>query len=414
MRAVIITIGDEILIGQVVDSNSAWIATELTSLGFEVYQIWSISDKRDEILESLKRGSEIADLVILTGGLGPTKDDITKDTLAEFFGVELEHREDILKQVASHFEQKGMEMPPANKGQALVPKGAKAIKNYNGTAPATWHEHFDTVFISLPGVPYEMKAMMKEELLPMIADHFNTPDIFHKTVWTQGIGESSLMDIIADWEESLESEGLKLAYLPQPGMVRLRITAIGEGIENLKKKVDEKIEELEEIIPEYIFGYEKDKLEELIGEELKRLNLTLSTAESCTGGYIAHLITSIPGSSAYFEGSVVSYANAVKTEVLGVNSDDIDKYGAVSEEVVTQMAKGVQKHLSTDTAISTSGVAGPDGGTDEKPVGTVWIGVAVKDKIITKKVQFGSHRFRNIRMSALEGLNMLRKELKKL
>ena len=411
MKAVIITIGDEILIGQVVDTNSAWLAEELTQLGIKVHRIYSISDSREEILNALDDAGKIADLVIVTGGLGPTKDDITKQCFAEFFNTTLELDNDILNFVKSYFNQRGEEMPKANEGQALVPKGGIAIKNKNGTAPGMWYEKDKAVFISLPGVPYEMKALMEENFFPMIAEHFNTPKIFHKTVLTQGIGESSLMEIIADWENSLAEENMKLAYLPQPGMVRLRITATGNQLEELKQKVEEKVDALKAIIPEFIWGFDKQKLEEVIGSKLTECKKTLATAESCTGGYIAHLITSIGGSSSYFLGSVLSYANEVKMEQLQVSPVALQVHGAVSKQVVEQMALGVKKNLKADYAIATSGIAGPTGGSEEKPVGTVWIAIATPTKVFSEKFMFGNHRERNIRKTALQALNMLRKEI---
>jgi nicotinamide-nucleotide amidase len=302
-------------------------------------------------------------------------------------------------------------MPKANLGQAMVLKGGIAMPNKNGTAPGMWYEENKTIFISMPGVPYEMKALMEEDFLPMIKSYFKTPFLYKRTILTQGIGESSLMELIEDWENSLASENIKLAYLPQPGMVRLRLSSSSGEKEEIQQKVNSKIEELKKIIPEFIWGEEKQTLEEVVGLELNHRNQTLSTAESCTGGYIAHLITSISGSSQYFFGSIVSYANEVKQNSLDVSPVAIKVHGAVSKQVVEQMAKGVKTKLNTDFSIATSGIAGPLGGTSEKPVGTVWIAVSGPKRTISEKFNFGNHRTRNIWKTALQALNMLRKEI---
>lgn len=411
MKAIIITIGDEILIGQVIDTNSAWIAEKLNEEGIKVHKIVSISDDKNEILQTLELAKNQADLVLVTGGLGPTKDDITKQCLAEFFNTSLILDEKILKQVESYFIGRGDEMPKANLGQAMVLKGGIAMPNKNGTAPGMWYEENKTIFISMPGVPYEMKALMEEDFLPMIKSYFKTPFLYKRTILTQGIGESSLMELIEDWENSLASENIKLAYLPQPGMVRLRLSSSSGVKEEIQQKVNSKIEDLKKIIPEFIWGEEKQTLEEVVGLELNHRSQTLSTAESCTGGYIAHLITSISGSSQYFFGSIVSYANEVKQNSLDVSPVAIKVHGAVSKQVVEQMAKGVKTKLNTDFSIATSGIAGPLGGTSEKPVGTVWIAVSGPKRTISEKFNFGNHRTRNIRKTALQALNMLRKEI---
>jgi len=567
MIAEIITIGDEILIGQIVDTNSAWIARQLSGIGISVKQISSVSDSREHILKALEEAESRADLILITGGLGPTKDDITKHTLCEYFNTSLRFDDEVYKHVEALFKRFGLKVTKVNRKQAEVPESCTLIHNAYGTAPGMWFsppltppiggrtgiekgDYYKTadpglyekleakalemrnnpteaesilwnflrnkqigykfrrqhiidrfivdlvcldkmlvievdgdihddqkeedelrtsvlndrgfkvirfqnreiivdpdgvvnrikktlgktvspqggdgrgaVFVSMPGVPYEMKAMMENEILQKIKNHFKTPAIVHRTVLTQGIGESFLSDKLNDWENSLKKVSIKLAYLPSPGMVRLRLSTLGNDEKSLLKIVDKKIEELKSIIPKYIFGYEEDKLEEIIGKLLIENKKTLSTAESCTGGYIAHRITSVPGSSAYYKGSVVSYSNEIKIASLGVNEKTLSKHGAVSEQVVKEMAEGAQKKFKTDFAIACTGIAGPEGGTAEKPVGTVWIAIATPDSgysrnsersrtIKTEKFLFGDNRMRNIHITAITALNMLRKEIK--
>lgn len=421
MRAEIITIGDEILIGQVIDTNSSWIAQHLINTGIEVKQITTVSDEKKHILSALKEASSRADIILVTGGLGPTKDDITKQTICEFFDTRLVLNREILEHVKKLFSARNLKMPEINIKQAEIPEKCLPIKNNYGTAPGMWFEasperepgkgRGTSLFIFMPGVPYEMEAMMENEILPKIRQKFNTHFIVQKTILTQGIGESMLMELISQWEEDLYKKGMKLAYLPNFGSVRLRITLSGNNKESLEEKINYKITELKNIIPEYFSGEEGEKPEEIIGKLLKEKKQTLSTAESCTGGYIAHLITSIPGSSDYFIGSLISYANRVKTEGLEVSEDELQKFGAVSKEVVESMALGAKNKFRTDYAIATSGIAGPSGGSQEKPVGTVWIAVAGPGGIISKKFLFGKSREKNIRQSAAMALNMLRKEI---
>lgn len=413
MKAEIITIGDELLIGQVIDTNSAWIAEQLNLVGIRVHQITSISDERDHILKTLEDASHRADLVLMTGGLGPTKDDITKHTLCEYFDTELTFHEPSFKNVEKLFKARGYKVTELNRQQAEVPANCTPLSNPNGTAPGMWFEKNNVIYVSMPGVPFEMKPLVTNEVLPRLAEKLNSSYIVHKTVLTHGVGESLLAKIIETWEDELP-ENVKLAYLPQPGIVRLRITAVGSDKDALRKSLDNQIKKLASIIPDLIFGYNQDTLEGVTGKLLREKNQTLSTAESCTGGYIAHLITSIPGSSDYYRGSTVSYANEVKTKELNVKAIDIEKHGAVSEEVVRQMAAGAREKFDTDYALAVSGVAGPDGGRDEKPVGTTWIALATPESIIAKKYLFGEHRGRNIRKSALAALNMLRVELQQI
>jgi len=413
MLAEIITIGDEILIGQIVDTNSAWMGEQLNLAGIKVHQITSVSDNAEHIIKALDEAKSRVDLILITGGLGPTKDDITKHTLVKYFNTSLRFDEDVFQHVKNLFARFGREVTDINKKQAEVPETCTVIHNANGTAPGMWFEQDEKVFISMPGVPYEMKRMMLSEILPRLKQKFSLPAIVHRTILTQGVGESFLSEMIADWENSLAGKNIKLAYLPSPGMVRLRLSTSGGDESVLKRNVDDKIIELNKIIPQYIYGYEKDKLEEIAGKLLKEKKQTLSLAESCSGGLIAHLITSVPGSSAYFMGGVVSYSNESKTNQLGVKKETLEKHGAVSEETVTEMALGAKDKFNTNWAVATSGIAGPDGGSDEKPVGTVWIAIAGPNGIKTKKFQLGGDRERNIAVTAITALNMLRKELLK-
>ncbi|MBA3704585.1 MAG: competence/damage-inducible protein A [Bacteroidetes bacterium] len=416
MLAEIITIGDEILIGQIVDTNSAFIATLLNMNGVSVKQISSVSDNREHILKALDEAKERADIIIITGGLGPTKDDITKKTLCDYFKTTMRFDETVYQDVVNIFASYGKDVTPINRKQAEVPEICSIIRNYNGTAPGMWFDANGKVFISLPGVPYEMKAMMQEQVIPKIKKQFKLPAIYHKTVLTQGLGESYLSELISDWEDSLATDNIKLAYLPSPGMVRLRLSTKGNDEKKLRSTVDKKIEELKVLIAEYIYGYEiygeeKESLEQMVGRLLRNKKKTLSTAESCTGGYISHLITTVPGSSNYYIGSIISYSYGVKEKELGVSKQLLEKHGAVSQPVVEQMAKAIREKYKTDYSIAASGVAGPGGGTDEKPVGTVWIAIATTDKVVSQKFLFGKDRQRNIHKTAAAALNMLRKEL---
>lgn len=407
-NAVIVSIGDELLIGQTINTNAGWIGQELSLIGVNPQLGLVIQDDADEIISVLDNWVGKTDVIIITGGLGPTKDDITKKVLTEYFGCRLEMNETVLKKITSFFESRGREMLQVNIDQALLPNCAKILENDMGTASGMWFEKDNTIVISMPGVPYEMKHIMTERVLPEFKDKFAHQEIVHFTVKTQGLGESFLAEIIKDWETNLRNEGLKLAYLPSPGIVKLRITAIGEDKKALEEKVRLKVEELHALIPKLIYGYNSDELGEVIGKLLIEKNKTLSTAESCTGGYVAHMITSVPGSSAYYLGSVLSYSNNVKIKELNVNSADLEQFGAVSQEVVEQMAKNIRKKLGTTYGVATSGIAGPDGGTVEKPVGTVWIAVADENRVYSKRLQLGTNRERNIKVSSIYLLNTLR------
>jgi nicotinamide-nucleotide amidase len=409
MLAEIITIGDELLIGQVVDTNSAWLGQQLSLNGIRVKQITSVSDDPAHIVEALDAAKKRVDIILITGGLGPTKDDLTKKTLRDYFKMDWRMDEQILADVIAIFKRFGRETSDINKLQAQVPAGCIALRNKNGTAPGMWFEAEGKIFVSMPGVPYEMKGIVSDAVLPMLRKKFGLPSILHKTILTQGIGESMLAEKIADWEDSLAKENIKLAYLPSPSMVRLRMSVEGENKTQLESLVKKKLEEVLPLIKGYVYGYDEETLPEVLGKLLREKNKTVSIAESCTGGMIAEMITSVPGSSDYFPGSIVTYANEIKINELGVKKETLDKYGAVSEETVLQMAEGVRKKFKTDYSISVSGIAGPGGGTEEKPVGTVWLAVAGAEGTFAKKFQFGDNRGRNIERSAITGLAMLRK-----
>jgi nicotinamide-nucleotide amidase len=410
MIAEIITIGDELLIGQIVNTNASFIASELNLSGIRVKRITTIADSREEILAALKAVSETTELVLITGGLGPTNDDITKKTLCEFFGSQLVLDEKMLADITEMFRKRGWGVSETNRRQAEVPHNCRPLRNPVGTAPGMWFTKDNRQYISMPGVPFEMKKMLADEILPELNKSGLLNPIIHKTILTIGIGESALADRIKSWEDSLPDH-IKLAYLPEAGIVKLRLSSYTAEIENPLQAIDNEIAKLLRLIPGLVFGYGKDSIQAVVGRKLKDLNQSLSTAESCTGGTIAHLITSVPGSSAYYKGSVVAYDNAVKTESLGVDASLIFAHGAVSEEVVRAMAGGVKQKLHTDYAIATSGIAGPDGGTHEKPVGTTWIALATPSKVIAEKFLLGDDRERNISRASLFALNMLRKEL---
>ncbi len=410
MKAEIITIGDELLIGQVIDSNSAWIAEQLNSIGIQVKQISSISDSCEHIKRALNEAGQRADIVLITGGLGPTKDDITKSTLCEYFNTKLVFNEKIYEQIAARFKKRNLPELESNKQQAYLPENCKIVENLQGTAAGMWFQKDKVHYISMPGVPFEMKTMMLQSILPAIKQKFELPEIIHRTILTAGLGESFLAERIKTWEDDLP-KNIKLAYLPSYEHLRLRMSIRGTNRQELEKQLDEQTQKLNTYISEYIFGRDNQKLQEIIGQLLLKKNATVATAESCTGGNIAKLITSVSGSSKYFKGSVIAYANEVKNEVLNVEMNIIDKYGAVSQEVVRQMAIGVKKLLKTDYAIATSGVAGPDGGTADKPVGTVWIAISTNDKTYTQKFIFNHNREINITRASFNALNFLRRIL---
>jgi len=410
MKIEIINIGDELLIGQVVNTNASWMAAELSKSGMQVVFISSIADDKEAIQSELDAASERADIILLSGGLGPTKDDITKKTLADYFDSGFVFHEPTFGQVKRIFAARKFKVSEANRQQAMIPEKCIPLLNVNGTAPGMWFEKAGKVFVSMPGVPFEMKAMMTGQVIPRLVKHFRLGVIVHKTVMTTGLPESFLAEKIEDWENSLPGH-LHLAYLPQPGIVRLRLSAKGSDGNKLRDEIEQQVDKLKTYISESIYGYDDVSLEEVIGSLLVQSGKSLSTAESCTGGYVAHLITSVSGSSYYFKGSVIAYANTVKMEVLDVKSGVLETKGAVSKEVVEQMATAVRQKLHTDFSLAVSGIAGPGGGTVEKPVGTVWIALADENGVQSQLFHFGEHRGRNIRRSALAALNLLRLKL---
>ena len=407
MYAEIISIGDELLIGQTINSNAAWMGQELNKIGIDVYQVSTISDDKNHIVNALNDALNRTKLVLITGGLGPTRDDITKYTLTEYFNSSLVRNEKVYNQVEKMLKKRSIQMNDLNRKQADVPENARIFINYAGTAPAMWFELNKKVVISMPGVPYEMKELMTKQILPSISRYFKTPVIIHRNILTYGTFEAKLAEMLSGFEDQLPPE-IKLAYLPAEGVIKLRLTGRGDREERIKKIIDREIEKLYKIIPKYIFGEQNDSLEKTIGVLLKEKDETLCTAESCTGGMIAHQITTVPGSSDYFIGSVVAYSNRIKEKELGVNSTTLEKEGAVSRQVVEQMAQGVRERFGAGYSIATSGIAGPAGGTPEKPVGTIWIAVAGKNGTYSRKFIFGNDRLRNIKRSTLTALNLLR------
>ncbi len=407
MNAEIITIGDEILIGQIVDTNSAWMAVELNQIGVRIAQITSISDDPEHLVKALNDAKQRAKVILITGGLGPTKDDRTKKVLCEYFNSKLIIDPKTLEHVTQFFSKRGMGVNQLNHDQALVPECCEVLDNPVGTAPGMWFVSEGVVFASMPGVPFEMKQMMTDHVLPRLVSLSGRGKIVHKTVHVIGIGESILAEMVESWENALP-EFIHLAYLPSPGLIRLRFSAFGEDEERLKNAVEEEIEKLKQLIPDAIFGYGEDTLAGVVGKLLMGKGATMATAESCTGGFIAHSITSIPGSSKWFKGAVVAYSNEIKGNVLGVSESTLLKYGAVSEQVVIEMVEGACKTMNADYAIATSGIAGPDGGTAEKPVGSVWVAVKGPNKTVAAFYNFANNRERNIIRSSQAGLDMLR------
>lgn len=407
----IITIGDEILYGQTLDTNSHWISQELNTIGARVIRKSTIGDKREQILTALSEAGSRASIILITGGLGPTKDDITKTTLAEYFESPVELNPQALKEVSAYFESRGRTMNALNRAQAELPVKCQMISNAAGTAPGMWFEEGGKVFVSMPGVPHEMKTMMLEQVIPHLKEKFDLPVIMHRMIKTVGVGESSLADIIADWEDNLPSH-IRLAYLPDLGEVKLRLTAVGDTYAQLEQAIDTQVQQLLPLIGDYVYGSGNITLEEAIGKLLLNKQKTIALAESCTGGYIAHAITRIPGSSRYFQGGVIPYHNEFKVNVLGVQEATLMEHGAVSEPTVEQMANRVRKLMRADIGLASSGIAGPDGGTEDKPVGTVWIAMADGEQTLTQKLSLTKNRLINIELTTVAVLNMLRKYLK--
>lgn len=413
VTAEVLSIGDELLIGQTINTNAAWLGQQLALIGIRSLRSRVIGDDRSEIIEALR--TSVADVVLITGGLGPTKDDITKHTLCDFFGVKLVRNKAVEGHIERLFASMGRDpkaLQDVNRAQADLPENSIPIPNSRGTASGMWFDHGGRVFLSMPGVPYEMKGIMQEHGLAKLREHFKPPVIVHRTILTAGLGESLLAERIATWEDGLAKDAIKLAYLPSPGVVKLRLSAYANKDElDAKARVNAQADALYRSIPELIFGEGEETLEEVLGRMLKDRGQTLALAESCTGGYLSHLITSVPGSSAYYIGGVVSYANAVKMEELGIPSDMLDINGAVSQPVAERMASGVRLALRSDWAIATTGIAGPDGGTPDKPVGTVWLAVAGPNGVVSKLGNFPGTRDLVIERAARSALNLLRKQL---
>ena len=406
MQAEIISIGDELLIGQTINTNASWIGAELSLIGIPIKWGIAIADEQEAILQSVDQAMKRSQLVIVTGGLGPTKDDITKHTLCQYFETTLELNQAVLQRIETIFKNKKRAMLDVNIQQAALPKSCEIIPNHHGTASGMWFEKNGSILVSLPGVPYEMKGMMKDYLLAKFQTRFQVSALFHKTILTTGLGESFLADKMADWENRIRAAGLGLAYLPSPGIVKLRITST-IGIVDAPK-IDSFFQELKNELPLYVFGEENDTLHEIIGKLLKVQGKTLGTVESCTAGGLAKYITETPGASDYFQGSLVTYSNKMKHLLANVEEVTLKNFGAVSMQTVEEMSKGGLEKLGVDYCISTSGIAGPDGGTEDIPVGTIWISIASREKVISKQLNLGDNRERNVQMTIFAALNLLR------
>lgn len=411
MNVGILNIGDELLIGQVVNTNASRMSQKMIAAGMEVVEVCTIADDGTAIREGLERLLGKCDAVLMTGGLGPTKDDITKHTLCDFFGSRLVENAEALANVKRIFDARGYELTEVNRQQAWVPECCTMVNNYVGTAPCMWFERDGKVVVSMPGVPFEMEWLMDNEVVERLRNHFNTSYIVNKNLLVQGIGESFLSDMIEGWELALP-KCIKLAYLPQAGMVKLRLTARGSDKAVLQQAIDKCVAELYPIAGQYIVGEDCENLQELVAQVLTREGLTLATAESCTGGTIAQRLTAIPGASVYFKGGVVAYSNEVKECALGVKHETLAAHGAVSEETVKEMVVGVKERLDSDIAVATTGIAGPGGGSEVKPVGTVWIGLAYKDSVVTKLMHYGDRRAQTIDRTVNEVYSSIIKMIK--
>jgi nicotinamide-nucleotide amidase len=410
MTAYLLTIGDEILIGQITDTNSAWMAQQLNLQGIRIVGKTSVGDVHAEIVNAIDMALHQADLVLVTGGLGATKDDITKKSIAEYFGVPMVFHDETLKRVEYFFKKINRTVDEMNKNGCYMPQNALILNNDRGLAPAMWFQEGKKVLVSMPGVPYEMQHLMTDRVLPKLKASFPMSPIVHRTILTAGEGETMLAAKLGDFEDRLP-DNVKLAYLPSLGTVRLRLTARGDDENALNTQIDALKKDLESIVKPVIAGYDDETMPLVIAKMLKERGLRIGSAESCTGGYLAHLLTSIAGSSEYFEGSVIAYSYPMKEKLLGVSAETLAKHGAVSEECVKEMVAGAVKRMKVDLAVAVSGVAGPGGGTPEKPVGTVWLAVGNKKKTITTKIGIDRGRLKNIEYAANVGLNLIRKFL---
>ncbi|MFM7731553.1 MAG: competence/damage-inducible protein A [Flavobacteriales bacterium] len=409
LNAILICIGDELLIGQTVNTNAAWMGSALNQHGIRVLESVAIADDPEAIVLAMEHALERASIVLMTGGLGPTKDDLTKHTLARFFNQELCINQEVLARIKAYFESRGLPFLPSNASQAELPAGCRVIHNYRGTASGMWFEHQNRVVVSMPGVPYEMQGMMTDEIIPALCDKFKCPTIVHRTILTTGVGESFLADRIAAWEESLAADEIKLAYLPSPGMVKLRMSVYG-GTPHQREVMQRREAELLDMLGDVVYGFDDDTLITVVARRLTEMGATLSAAESCTGGRISYELTSVAGSSAYFLGGVVTYHANLKSALIGVDEGLIREYGVVSREVAMAMASGVKHTCQSDYAISVTGVAGPDS-LEGKPVGYLWIGVSTPERTFAQDFQFGRSRQNNISMATWAALNLLRKEI---
>lgn len=407
VTAEIIAIGDELLYGQIMDTNSHWISQELDAIGVRVVRKTTVGDNRKDILAAFEAASQRAHLILITGGLGPTQDDLTKPLLAEYFGCEIVEVPEAVAAVSAYFTRRGREMTRLNILQGHLPSCCTYVPNEVGTAPGMWFEQKGCYWMSMPGVPHEMKKLIKDFVLPKLSTVFELPVIYHKLIKTVGIGESWLADLIKDWENALPPH-IRLAYLPSLGHVKLRLTAFGENKDLLEQEVEQQIQAVLPSISSYVYGYNEETLETVVGKLLKQAGQTVAVAESCSGGFISHTLTTVPGSSAYFKGAVVPYQNEGKKSILGVNSETLQQHGAVSEPTVSEMATGVRTLFGAHFGLASSGIAGPDGGTPEKPVGTVWIACAGEDFVETKMLQLTQDRMINIQLTGVAVMNLLR------
>ncbi len=407
-QASIITIGDELLIGQVIDTNSAWMAQQLNKAGIRVVRRVAVADVWDEIWSALDEEQKQADIILITGGLGPTADDITKPLLCRYFGGHMVIHEEAKQNVLNIFNRLKRPMIERNLKQAEVPDNCTVLLNKRGTAPGMLFNKDGKVFVSLPGVPHEMMGLMEDDVIPALLIQFQFPSIIHKTLLTAGVGESFLAELIIDFETALPAH-IKLAYLPNYGMVRLRLSATGFNKPAVENEIEQLFEDLQLLVKDYLVTNTDEPMQNVVGKLLSAKEKTMCTAESCTGGYIAHLLTSIPGASKFYDGSIVSYSYQAKEDLLQVDKTLLELKGAVSEEIVIQMAKGALQNIKSDFVIAVSGIMGPDGGLPDKPVGTVWIAVGNKEDILTQKLSFRFNRQRNIELTATNALNLLRK-----
>lgn len=410
MKVHLITVGDEILIGQVVDTNSGWIGRLLNLHGARVERVVSVGDQHEQIIHALAEALSRADMVLMTGGLGPTKDDITKKALADYFGMEMVFSEPTYERIKRIFEQLGRPTSEAHRHQCFMPAGATLLHNKMGTAPGMWFDYEGKVVVSMPGVPYEMEYIMEHQVVPRLKEYFPGKPIGHRTILTAGEGESRVAERLDAFENTLP-EGMKLAYLPNLGQVRLRLSYSTDSQAQLDAALDEKSRELENLLPDIVFGHGDEQLEGVLGRLLTARGLLIGTAESCTGGYIAHRITVMPGASAYFGGSVVTYSNEMKIKVLGVKPETLEQHGAVSEATVREMVQGALAALPIDVAVAVSGIAGPDGGTPEKPVGTIWVAIGSSKGLQTHLLRTGKDRLKNIQYAGTLVLEMTRRFL---